>query len=278
MLPLRIIRENIRFNRNQEPGQIIGTLPIYQTVQGIDLAAGRFLSYADEKYKRNVCVITEDLATRLFPYQDPLESTVRVQQDYYQVVGLARETGTEEQRPQKRRHRWRSPRQQRLHPPLHPPRPLRRNHRQTLLRILLGRTRRTPQHHPQNGRHRRRPHRRTPDQSPHRPLPRTERLGTHRPPPTPPRSRGHQAHVQHRPRLHRRHLPPRRRHRHHEHHARHRHRTHPRDRRPPRPRRQAQRHRPTVPHRDHRPLRRRRPHRRRPRHPRARLASPSSPT
>jgi putative ABC transport system permease protein len=101
MLPLRIIRENVRFNRNQEPGQIIGTLPVYQTVQGIDLAAGRFLSYADEKYKRNVCVITENLASRLFPYQDPLESTVRVQQDYYQVVGLARETGTEEQRPQK---------------------------------------------------------------------------------------------------------------------------------------------------------------------------------
>ena len=101
MLPMRIIRENVRFNRNQEPGQIIGTQPVYQYVQGIDLVAGRFLSYADEKYKRNVCVITENLASRLFPYQDPLQSTVRVKQDYYQVIGLVRETGTEEQRPQK---------------------------------------------------------------------------------------------------------------------------------------------------------------------------------
>jgi putative ABC transport system permease protein len=101
MLPLRIIRENVRFNRNQEPAQIIGTLPNFRTVQGLDLVAGRFLSHSDEKYKSNVCVITEGLASRLFPYQDPLESTVRVKQDYYQVVGLVRETGTEKQRPQK---------------------------------------------------------------------------------------------------------------------------------------------------------------------------------
>jgi putative ABC transport system permease protein len=100
ILPLRIIRENIRFNRNQEPGQVIGTLPVYTTVQGADLVAGRFLSYADEKYRRNVCVITSGLASRLFPYQNPLESTVRVQQNYYQVIGLVRETGTDEQRPQ----------------------------------------------------------------------------------------------------------------------------------------------------------------------------------
>jgi putative ABC transport system permease protein len=94
------VRENIRFNRNEEPGQVIGTLPVYTTVQGADLVAGRFLSHADSKYRRNVCVITTGLASRLFTYQDPLASTVRVQQNYYQVVGLVRETGTDEQRPQ----------------------------------------------------------------------------------------------------------------------------------------------------------------------------------
>jgi len=100
ILPLRIIRENIRFSRNQEPGQVIGTLPIYATVQGTDLVAGRFLSHADDRYRRNVCVITTGLAARLFPYQDPLMSTVRVLENYYQVVGIIRETGTDEQRPQ----------------------------------------------------------------------------------------------------------------------------------------------------------------------------------
>lgn len=100
VLPMRIIRENVRFGRNQEPCQVIGTLPSYPDMQGFELVAGRFLSTLDEKHQRNICVITTGLARRLFPYQDPLESTIRIEQVYYQVVGLVNETGTMEQRPQ----------------------------------------------------------------------------------------------------------------------------------------------------------------------------------
>ncbi|YCM42612.1 ABC transporter permease [Verrucomicrobiaceae bacterium 227] len=100
VVPMRIIRDNIRFDRNQEAGQIIGTLPSYALVQNIDLVAGRFLTPTDERFQRNVCVITEDLVRKLFPYQDPLESTVRVKDTYYEVVGVVDETGTAEQRPQ----------------------------------------------------------------------------------------------------------------------------------------------------------------------------------
>ncbi|MGK0240825.1 MAG: ABC transporter permease [Verrucomicrobiia bacterium] len=101
VLPMRIIRDNVRFDRNQEPCQVIGTLPSYPTMQGINLVAGRFLSMIDEKHQRNVCVITAGLAHRLFPYQTPIDSTIRIQNVYYQVVGLINETGTAEQRPQK---------------------------------------------------------------------------------------------------------------------------------------------------------------------------------
>jgi putative ABC transport system permease protein len=100
VLPMRIIRDNVRFNRNQEPCQVIGTLPAYTAMQKIDLVAGRFLSTTDNTHHRNVCVITSGLAARLFPYQSPLDSTIRVQDVYYQVVGIINETGTAEQRPQ----------------------------------------------------------------------------------------------------------------------------------------------------------------------------------
>ena len=100
VVPMRIIRENIRFGRNQEAGQVIGTLPSYPLVQNVDLLAGRFLTSTDEINQRNVCVITQDLAQKLFPYQDPLKSTVRVKANYYQVVGIIDETGTAQQRPQ----------------------------------------------------------------------------------------------------------------------------------------------------------------------------------
>ncbi len=101
VLPMRIIRDNVRFNRNQEPCQVIGTLPSYTAMQKVDLVAGRFLSMVDQKHQRNVCVITSGLAARLFPYQSPLQSTIRVKDVYYQVVGLINETGTMDQRPQK---------------------------------------------------------------------------------------------------------------------------------------------------------------------------------
>lgn len=100
VLPLRIIRENVSFGRNQEASQVIGTLPSYTSTKGMDLVAGRFLSLTDQKHQRNVCVLTLGLAQRLFPYQSPLESTIRIQNVYYQVVGVIQETGTAEQRPQ----------------------------------------------------------------------------------------------------------------------------------------------------------------------------------
>ncbi len=101
VVPMRIIRENIRFGRNQVAGQVIGTMSAYPKVQGLDIVRGRFLSQMDDKHQRNVCVITKGLARRLFPYQDPLVNTVRIQSVYYEVIGMVQETGTIEQRPKK---------------------------------------------------------------------------------------------------------------------------------------------------------------------------------
>jgi putative ABC transport system permease protein len=100
VVPMRIIRENVRYERNEEPCQIIGTLPEYPLVQGVDIVKGRFLTRTDERHQHNVCVLTVSLAKRLFGYRDPMVGSVRIQNSYYQVVGLLRETGTMEQRPQ----------------------------------------------------------------------------------------------------------------------------------------------------------------------------------
>jgi putative ABC transport system permease protein len=100
VLPMRIIRDNVRFNENSVASQIIGTHPIYPDIAGMDILLGRFLSETDETHMDNVCVLTIGLAERLFPYQDPLEEEVRVGGNYYRVVGLVREKGTEQKRPQ----------------------------------------------------------------------------------------------------------------------------------------------------------------------------------
>ncbi len=101
VLPMRIIRENVRFSRNSLPCQIIGTLPYYTEMVGMEVASGRFLTVNDEKNQDNVCAITEQLAKKLFPYQNPIDQAVRVGDIYFTVVGLVRETNRIEERTQK---------------------------------------------------------------------------------------------------------------------------------------------------------------------------------
>ncbi len=100
VLPMRLIRENVRFFRNEVPGQIVGTLPTYQEISGLDNLRGRFITDTDDLHQNNVCALSVGVAKRLFPYQDPLEQEVKIGAHYYQVVGLMRETSTEEKRPQ----------------------------------------------------------------------------------------------------------------------------------------------------------------------------------
>ncbi len=100
VLPMRIIRENVRFSRNEVPCQVIGTLPFYTEVVGVDVVRGRFLCHQDELHQNNVCAITVGLAARLFPYQDPLEHSIRIDAFYYQVAGIVREKNLPEQRTQ----------------------------------------------------------------------------------------------------------------------------------------------------------------------------------
>jgi putative ABC transport system permease protein len=100
VLPVRIIRENVLFAQNNIACQVIGTLPFYPEIVGLDTVRGRFLTEMDERNQDNVCVLTVGLAQRLFPYQDPLDQSVKIDAFYYKVVGLVREQSLVEQRTQ----------------------------------------------------------------------------------------------------------------------------------------------------------------------------------
>jgi len=100
VLPARIIRENVRFQRNELPCQVIGTLPFYPEVAGAAVVSGRFLAYFDEQHQENICVITTGLARRLFPSENPLQHAVKIDAFYYRVVGIVEERSQPEQRTQ----------------------------------------------------------------------------------------------------------------------------------------------------------------------------------
>ena len=100
VLPMRIIRENVRFDRTELPCQVIGTLPFYSEVTGAAVVRGRFLAHLDEQHQENVCVITTGLARRLFLSEDPLKHSVKIDAFYYRVIGIVQERSQPEQRSQ----------------------------------------------------------------------------------------------------------------------------------------------------------------------------------
>ena len=100
VLPIRIIREDVGFSQNSVPCQILGTLPSYAGIVGLDVVRGRFLAETDEINRDNVCVLTLSLAQRLFPYEDPLTQAIKINSFYYRVVGLVREKNMPDQRAQ----------------------------------------------------------------------------------------------------------------------------------------------------------------------------------
>jgi ABC-type lipoprotein export system ATPase subunit/ABC-type antimicrobial peptide transport system permease subunit len=100
VLPMRFIRENVRFFRNEVPTQVVGTEPIYKTIANLDNVRGRFITDTDDLHQNNVCAMSANLAKRLFGYEDPLEQEVKIGAHYYEVVGLVQETSSAEKRPQ----------------------------------------------------------------------------------------------------------------------------------------------------------------------------------
>ena len=100
VIQARVIRDNVRFDRNSAPAQMVGTDPGYIDITGLEVVRGRFISNTDVRHHRNVCAITVGLAQKIFPFQDPLQNAVTMRGEVYEVIGLVRERSTAEKRPQ----------------------------------------------------------------------------------------------------------------------------------------------------------------------------------
>jgi len=69
---------------------VIGTEPSFQQVSRVEVTRGEFLRQEDMSQGKPVCLLTEDLADRLFKIDDPIGKTVRLGQtgDPFVVIGL----------------------------------------------------------------------------------------------------------------------------------------------------------------------------------------------
>lgn len=79
-------------NRNWNT-RIIGTVPEYEHVRNFAAIQGRYFTHAEEKAATKVAVIGFNVVESLFPNEDPLGKTIRIQGSSFEVIGILESKG-----------------------------------------------------------------------------------------------------------------------------------------------------------------------------------------
>jgi putative ABC transport system permease protein len=79
-------REVWSFDRSLEV-RIVGCTPEYFELNHLNMFRGRFLNEVDNNPPNNVCVLAATTAQKLFPLQNPIGQSVKIDNDFYEVVG-----------------------------------------------------------------------------------------------------------------------------------------------------------------------------------------------
>jgi putative ABC transport system permease protein len=77
-----------------EDVNVQGVTPNYIDVRNLNVAAGRFLTDADETHRSPVCFIGADLAKKFFSTVDPIGKMIRAGSHSYEVIGVAEVIGS----------------------------------------------------------------------------------------------------------------------------------------------------------------------------------------
>jgi putative ABC transport system permease protein len=67
---------------------LVGIRPSYQHILNLRTGRGRLLAFTDEQSGDFVTVLGAQLARKLFGYADPVDQVVRLEKQYYRVVGV----------------------------------------------------------------------------------------------------------------------------------------------------------------------------------------------
>jgi len=96
-LPIReIANKEVRRLSYKIDSRIVGTSRDYAEFNHLKIERGRFLTDTDNDTYENFCVLGAEVASTLFPYENPLEDergnarAVKVGSDYYIVVGVTK--------------------------------------------------------------------------------------------------------------------------------------------------------------------------------------------
>jgi len=88
VVPARIIRENVWNLSRSVAADIMGTTVNYPEMRNYKVQDGRFFSQEELDERLPVCVLGNEVVKQLFPIENPIGQTVKIQGGYYTVVGI----------------------------------------------------------------------------------------------------------------------------------------------------------------------------------------------
>lgn len=89
----RIVKKNVwnlGLNMNTD---VVGTTIDYPISRNYNLRDGRFFTESEVRDHANVVVLSDEVANVLFPIDNPINKTIRIDSDYYNVVGIMESEG-----------------------------------------------------------------------------------------------------------------------------------------------------------------------------------------
>jgi putative ABC transport system permease protein len=80
-------------SRSANMVQIVGCTTETAIVSGLNLTSGRFIAPDESVGGRPVCVLGADLASNFFPQESPIGKKIKIDESYYEVVGVLGKIG-----------------------------------------------------------------------------------------------------------------------------------------------------------------------------------------
>jgi putative ABC transport system permease protein len=89
----RIVKKNVWNLGLSMNTDVVGTAVDYPSSRNYNLRAGRFFSETELRDHANVVVLSDEVANELFPIDNPLAKSIKIDSDYYNVVGIMEAEG-----------------------------------------------------------------------------------------------------------------------------------------------------------------------------------------
>jgi putative ABC transport system permease protein len=93
IVPLKEVGSQLLRNEIRRTSQAFGTTPDMLTVANLRVARGRYINEADMESRSLVIVIGFDVAEKMFPLEDPLGQTIRIDEKPFTVIGILEPIG-----------------------------------------------------------------------------------------------------------------------------------------------------------------------------------------